>query len=698
LSVQATLDAEAAGTFVAPRHRHVRYVEHQITQPKGAMNMSPRPATLFAAACLLAAAPTLTFAQSIPAGTSVPAPTTGTAHLIEWDLTSLPDQLDGNPGAMVVDSRGEDQNRLWFITRIGDPAGVPGTAPQRVYRFDPARSLYSSVARWSSWELRADLIAGGIKKIKPSHDRQFVFARTATFIQKIDTQRCTAGSGSTCDRTVFSYPDQLVPEQNPFVSVSDIAVDDRNKVFTTGISPTFLAGYVQMLNAAAMPTRSTSLCDPNTGVCKQTITATRWEVALGEGICVGTGPSLVCNAGIDVHPSKQNLVYFTEPGSNNIVELNISNSNPTLPNNPNIRRWDVTLLDSSINQPRTLKIDRWGRVWVNTGSGHLVSLDPSTSKMTKHLLPDNVSNDLFGIAPDDDVIGYTAPGMNKVGMLFPKFTPRYVPFTKDAVPPKPFEVIVETEQSPRFDGTAQADAKIVASKTSQCDGTCIEALIDMVMYTTNPTAGPSMSPLGITPVKSKAQGTFFYTVGLTAGTSTDAATGATVFDPATPSVARRIGFVRLPNKEKIKNGRDDDDTDDGYDRNRNAKWHNSEPGDEDADGVPDQYDTSTGRENTSIFDPASLPGQQSVAYPLTASAGTLALIASVEAEPTAQIAVDIYNALGVLSATSGPMVGTAVCTLPLPGAGNYTARVRNLGFTSVTSTPTFVVRDPLVQQ
>src|SRR3954469_3172903 len=106
---------------------------------KGAETMSPRPATMLAAACLLAAAPTLASAQ----GTSVPV-TPGTAHLIEWDLSTLPDQVDGNPGAMVVDTRGEDSNRLWFITRISDPAAAPVSSPQRIYRFDPAISLYKS--------------------------------------------------------------------------------------------------------------------------------------------------------------------------------------------------------------------------------------------------------------------------------------------------------------------------------------------------------------------------------------------------------------------------------------------------------------------------------------------------------------------------------------------------------------------------
>jgi sugar lactone lactonase YvrE len=644
---------------------------------------TPGHAARFAAALLLAMTPGLASAQL----TTPPLTPAQTAHLIEWDLSSIPDQFDGNPGAMVVDSRGEDQNRVWFITRVGDPAATPATAPQRIYRFDPAASLYKSAAHWVSWELHADLIAGGLKKIRPSHDRRSVFARTASFIQRIDTQNCTAGSPATalspavpptCERTVFSYPDEQ--PLSPFVFVSDIAVDDRNRVFTTGIAPTFGAGYVQLLNTALVPS-------PNPDFPNQlTITAKRWPVDTGAGACVGTGSSLVCNSGIDFHPTKQNVVYFTEPGTNTIAELNVNIASPT-PTSPNIRRWSLDQLgllanDPTIKDPRTLKVDGRGRVWINTGSGHLVSLDPSTSRMSKHLLPEGASNDLFGIAPDDDVIGYTAAQTNKVGMLFPKFNAVRVTPTTDAVPPVDFPVFVTKESSPRFDGTAPADAKVVAAKTSSCDGTCVEALIDMVMFSSNPAAGPSMSPLGITANKSKAKGTFFYTVGLTG-------------DAANPSIAKRIGFARLPNKEKIKNPRDDDDSDDGFDRTNHPGWHNSEVGDEDADGVPDQYDAPSSRENMTMGDAAPLSAGQSADYPLTASATSLALIASATADsPTAQLAVEIYNAMGVLVATSAPTPGGAAAILLAPGAGTYTARVRNMGMTSFAHTPTLVVREP----
>ena len=69
--------------------------------------------------------------------TAAPPVEKGTSHLIEWDLATLPDAIDANPGAMVVDTRGEDHNQLWFVTRVAAPDATLGG--QRVYRFTPSR-------------------------------------------------------------------------------------------------------------------------------------------------------------------------------------------------------------------------------------------------------------------------------------------------------------------------------------------------------------------------------------------------------------------------------------------------------------------------------------------------------------------------------------------------------------------------------
>lgn len=637
------------------------------------------------------------------ATTAVSAPQT--AHLIEWDLPPGVD-IDASPGALVVDTRGEDHNRLWFVTRVA-------ALNQRVYRFDLPESLNRGDAQWTSWDLNglAAQFAGGIVKIKASHDRQSIFVHIPNApdpagtpdIQQVDT-RCNAttknSTPSPCQRILWNFADPL-----PSGFVSDLAVDDSNHVFSTGSNnPLFPGGYVQLLDPAQV-----KVSHP---------TVKRWGTAAGPlsgaGQCLAdTTAANPCNAGIDVHPTRQSLVYFTEQGNafdakGNVVvgpfitELNTAaNGDPNYPTpGTNLRRWSLSALDLAvcgatgcvdpIGAPRTLKIDRSGKVWLTTASGHLIRLDPDSSTMTKHLVPAvsasgpvlSSANDLWGIAPDDNVVGYTAAGTSKVAMLFPKFNPVFVPpvtgfaaVTNFPVRPVPEPVSPERGTSPGIPKIAQA------MTTRHADGTYVEAFVD----TATPACGvsaasPSLVPLGITPNNAKAQGTFFYTVGL----EVDAV-----------SAAKRVGFARLPIKEKIKRPRDDDDADDGFDTTRCPAFHNAEPGDFDADGVPDAYDTPSSHDNMTMGDPAPIGAGQSVSYPVTASPTSLALIASAVADSaTAQIAVEIYNSLGALIATSTPIPGGAAATLLKPAAGQYTVRVRNLGVTSFNHTPTVVVREP----
>ena len=614
-----------------------------------------------------------------------------TAHVVEWDLGVLPDQLDVNPGAITVDTRGEDHNQLWFVTRAG---------AQRVYRFNPPESLLKGDAQFTSWSLRPDpMLAGGIKRVRPSHDRRFVFARTPVTIQRIDSQSCTPGvtaGSSTCPRVVWTM------EGDDPLLVSDVAADDANHIFTTGVSQAdarFATGYVQMLDPAAA--QKTTL--DTGGNLVTTTLVKRWADDFGAGICTSNvGISTVCNAGIDVRPNKQNLIYFVEVGADGhgfIVELNVSNSTPST-TNPNVRRWSLAKLgaltnDPAIAQPRMLKIDRSGRIWVNTGSGHLVSLDPNTNRMTKHQIPgvatngDSASNDPWGVAPDDDVIGYTAANLNKVAMMFPKRAPVTVPPAAGFLPVVDFTVVVSKETSDVVKTSVPGTPKIVATRTTaNTDGIFVEGFIDTGTAADGSTSTPSMQPLGITANRAKAQGSFFYTVGLS---GTD--------DPLQPNPAKRIGFIRLPMKDKAKFARDDDDPDDGFDRTREPRWHNAEPDDDDADGVPNEYDTNTTRDNMTVSDPAIVAVGQSWDYPMSTSPTTLALIAAVTPDvATATIAVDVYNAIGTLVGTSGPIIGAAVATVPTPAAGTYTIRVRNLGTAAVTPTSTTVVREPGIPQ
>lgn len=618
-------------------------LRRRLALPTGAV------ALLTSAALTFTAAPRATaqLGGAVTTTTTTVSTTTATpqARLIEWDL---PAQSDVNPGAMVVDTMGHDKNRVWFVTRVGVP---------HVYRLEMPHSFMKGSARWTGWELNG-LLTGGIKKIRASKDRRFVFVRTvsqdlAAALQRIDTQSCYGG---TCDRTVWNDP----TDPTEFgMDVSDVAIDDRNNVYITH-SPESVAtdSYVQKLTP---------------GVPYATVT--RWIVGGGAGLCpsISNDP---CVSGIDVHPSNDSLVYYSESANNAIAELNTATSR--------VRRWSLDALTAActaastmacapISEPRQLHVDRWGKVWVVTGSGHLVSLDPCSNKMTSHQMPDRNAADPFGIAPDDDVVGYTASLSNKVGMLLPRGRAFRVTPQEAGVPKVTKQMPAERERATVTSGRVSPEGKTVAAQvSSQPDGTFIEAKID--------TPNDSRSPMGISPAKAKSQGTFFYAVGFN------------------DEGADRVGFVRLPIKDKIKHPRDDDDEDDGWDGD--DKWHawhqHGNSHDRDDDGIDDDDDSPSGREEVTVGDSSPLQGGQKVDYSMTASSTTLALIAKATADdPLAQIGIDIYDAAGLLVARSVPTPGVAAVQVLLPAAGSYTARVRNDGLSAINHTPTLIVREPL---
>jgi len=617
----------------------------------------------------------------------------GSAHLIEWDL---PVTMDFNPGAVVVDTRGEDNNRAWFVTRIGQR--------RKVYKFDFGPSLMKNNgnARWTSWDLAEEdeMNNGGIAKLRPSHDRRYVIVRTPSTLQEIDTQACFAG---TATYAVQCMPGLRVwnftePESSgPFVS--DIAVDDSRRIFTVGRT-NLTDGYVQMIVPSKVAyTSSTLPVEAPTG------TVTRWRVdgvnQCGQNPTSGTvGISGFCNSGIDLQPESkaQHPIYFSNQGQNSVDELNI-NTNA-------IRRWALPLDNGNqpITEPRQLKIDTNGIVWVVTGSGHVVSINPKNSsgcpsgynRITRHRIPinpgvDTTSNDAWGVAPDSDVIGYTDANNSKVGMLLPHDGGACVKPAPYAALRRDIAATVTTAPTFVASDVTPAMPKIVLKQTTtKQDGTFVEAVLNKPAPNADPTLTPpnSLSPLGITPVKWKGQGTFFYAVGFTAG--------ADPLNPGGPSMAKRVGFVRLGVPEKIKNPRDDDDDDDGMDRNGHPGWHNPEPGDDDADGVPDEHDTPNNRENLSSYDPAPTPAFSSTAYyPVTTTASTMTLVATAKSDdPLATIAVDVYDAMGLLVATSGPVPGLATVAMLAPGAGTFNVSVRNLSGRAVNVTPTVLTREP----
>src|SRR3954451_15906760 len=142
------------------------------------------------------------------------------ARVIEWNL---PAQGDASPGAVVVDTQGHDANRMWFVTRVG-------LNNPHLYRMEFPKSLMKGSAKWTSWKLNA-ILAGGIRRVRASYDRRFIFVRTISStlgeaVERVETDP-TKCSGANCKTTVWQ----------DFVStgldVSDVAIDDQNNVFTT---------------------------------------------------------------------------------------------------------------------------------------------------------------------------------------------------------------------------------------------------------------------------------------------------------------------------------------------------------------------------------------------------------------------------------------------------------------------------------
>jgi len=582
---------------------------------------------------------------STTTSTVIAATATPTVRLIEWDL---PAQADASPGAMVVDSQGDDQNRIWFVTRLGGPA--------HVYRMDFPKSLMTRNARFTRWDLsEAAVITGGLRKIRPSRDRRFIFVRTVTTLERIDTKKCTS-SPPTCERTAWI-------DQPDGSDVSDVAVDDWNSVFTTHTPPDG-GSYVQKLTPGP------------SGVAP---TVTRWIVGGGAGLCQEsvTEP---CVAGIDINPYNGSLVYYAEPTQANngaIAELNTYTNE--------VRRWLLADLNTKcgtsctpIFGPRMLHIDRAGIIWIVTGSGHLVSLNPSNNNMTAHQMPiDAGLADPFGIAPDDDVVGYTNSGRSRVGVLIPRAQAFVVYPTEPMKVPHPQATVPAANPEPAnvFTDTVGPEPTTVEAKvTPNPDGDVfVEALINMVH--------DSELPLGITPAKSKAQGAFFYAVANNANLE---------------FVADRVGFVRLPIRQREKKPRDDDDRDDGWQGADNwHDWHgHATNNDYDDDGIPNDQDSPSARENVNRGDLMPLNAGQTASYSMTASSTTLALIATAETDnPLAQIGIDIFNAAGLLMARSLPSYGVAVAQIALPAAGTYTWRVTNYGG-ATNYTPTSIVREP----
>ena len=606
--------------------------------------------------------------------------------MLTWDL---PEQMDNQPGAVIVDVTG-DSNRLWFVTRIlgGAPGDAPTPAP-RVYRLELKGGKKVNNAQWLSWSLDASGgIANGVRRIKTSGDKRYVFVHTQASMQRIDTQSCSYSAAKaivSCTGTVWLHQTADDPTPINLDHTSDLAIDEsNNNVYAAigAINPD--QSFIQRLNPNATSSN-----------------ATRWYVGGGVGICSSAEP---CLSGVAIDRRSRDLVYYSEPtggpdgnmdgvGDGAIGEINTRTNL--------VRRWFFAdLKDPTVREPRQLQFDNDGRLWTVTASGHLVSLDPKKSLMSKHRMPAvtelNASpfRDPFGVAPDGGLIGYTDAAIDdsRVGMLMPD---------RDRVFVKPIpddHVIYRTvtlEQTPIFpnrtSGSISPNHTTVPGQIVRNeDGTWSEAKTSVDVF--GQPAGNV--PLGITPDQTAKQGTFFFAVG----------------DPAQLVTGiNRIARVRLPKAElRGHDNRDDDDVDDDGKRadtdddvdddgmpnhldsdSDNDGVPDTMDDDDDDDGIEDSWDTKDKKERKQTSDQDVAAGD-TADVPFTLNAGTLVVVASaVASNALAPVKIEILNAAGTVVASSLSVAGAATLTYVPPAAGgDYTMRVRNqsVGATSIATT------------
>lgn len=598
-----------------------------------------RVSSSFLGLLLFGLAGTIGFAQvgTTSSPTSIPT----TTQVVEWDISNVYNGgMDAEPGAVSVDKRGEN-SALWFVTRALD---------FRVLRLQPNSATKMGGAQWTSWQLDSTTqtgtpTTGGIKRLKASDDGRLAIVRTLTSVQVVDTRNCwnttdptTLSVQTVCNRTEFQDANAAM--------ISDVAVDHNQYVYTA----IALAVNGQMTNQIEK-------LDLSTG------NTTFWIVGGGAGNCVGTSDTDPCIAGIAVHPYSSNLIYYSEPDTNSIAELNVCTNT--------VRHWALAnLSNGTVSQPRQLNIDQDGIIWIVTGSGHLVSLDPKRNIMTVHLLPDNALADPFGVAPDGGFVGYTASdsAVNKVGMLIPAGTAVYVCPTTNSVSASSGSAIIVNGQALQDCGSAPTFLKTVNIDVvnEPNDGTYVEA---QIASNANPN-GLSTTPLGIGSHQGKAVGTFFYAVGV--ATSNQQA------------AVDRVGFVRLPRAGfKARHERQDkDDNDDGSDQDDQAH-----------DGIPNQNESSGTYAHMDRQNDQLAPGQ-SLSYALTAGSATKALVATITADsPLAPVSIEIDDPNGIVLAVPVATPGTAVATVVPTLPGNYTVRVTNAGMSTINPETDLLARE-----
>jgi hypothetical protein len=637
-------------------------------------------------------------ATAVPASAQLPStPDVVTTELVEWDVTPFGDFV---PGGLAVDDTSSSRfSKVWFATRAG---------AVRLYRLTPGLNFKKDYAAAKSWDLGGDL-TGGVR-LRHSNDGRFAFVN----VNKTDQTGASTGRGGIV--AIDTKDDSRITwaTRPAFFHLSDVSVDTRDggtTVFTaapyydpydfSATISTPVDGVVERLRPRNPEWRNGKLVVP--------AEITRYPVGGGAGSCEDSGVGAPCIPGIAVDKRRGHPIYVSQPRFTTvsgtfpaIAEIDprlvkCPNSSDPYPKCVRVRHWP---LPAELAGPREINVDHHGKLWGITTSGLLFSLEvqPNCDRatLTRHdpLGPID-PEDLFAVAPDGGIVGFTDSNNNEVSVLFPeqKKTPvsavityikpvtKLMDGTREVICPE--DHVVE----PRY-----ATASGYKYRKEE-DGTYVETDVSTGMSASpDDTSMPSFTPTGIAADGVWKTGAFFYGVTFSGGTN-------------------RIGHLslRVDHDKDIecRRGQHDsdhdgvDDKDDGDVDGDNIPNELDDDSDNDTipdildrdkndDGIEDEYQ-KPGHRETKRSDKGQMGAGESKAYEMEYDAHSVSLLAIVEAaDATAPLSIEIVDDTNTVLVSTPPAVGKAIATAVPAVPGVYTIRVKNAGQKSVSYKTTII--------
>jgi hypothetical protein len=301
--------------------------------------------------------------------------------------------------------------------------------------------------------------------------------------------------------------------------------------------------------------------------------------------------------------------------------------------------------------------------------------------------------DLFAVAPDGGIVGFTDSENSEVSILFPERVPRKVYPAVKLV--KPITRTIEGIREAAYPQAHVVEPREVIAEgfkyTNPGDGTYVETNVSTGVALSG---SPEMSffPTGMAPDGVRKTGSFFYGVTFSGGSN-------------------RIGHLesKIEPDRELHHRRDDDDhdddgDDDDYDHDDDNDGIPDDIDDDDDndcipdlmdkdhdnDGIENEHDSKSHRENKRTDRGDMAPGQ-SKSYEVESDSNSVAMVAIVEAATlTAPLSIEIVDPNGIVVLSTPPVLGKVIATATPALPGVYTIRVKNGGLSSTTYKTTVI--------